>query len=215
MPRRGAKRPRKRGSMSSRSSSDFPATALRYRGPIWDPGAIGNRDIVTANLLFEGTLTSSAGGVISSVYDQSMTGLQGWTQFSQLYDEFRVLGCQLEYFPANRYSRGAIATFPGFGVIDRDSNGALTSTAQAVGYASCRILSLDDPWTDRREFRGSSVPSLSYRMDAVNDGLFITTAAPTPATKPTIKLYITGLTATTNYGIVIQRVLVQFRGKAL
>jgi hypothetical protein len=220
MVKRG-RRTSRRGGPKASSGAPLEATlfkepksdAIAYRGPIWAPSAPGNADLITTNLIYGVTLSSTAAGLITTTFDQSMTGLTGWANFSALYDEYRVLGCQVEFFPSNRYSKTATFCAPGFAVVDRDSNGALVSAAEALGYSSCRIMTLEDPWTDSKEYRGSSIPSLSWRMDSVLDAQFVTTAAPSGATKPTIKLYFSGLSASTAYGFVIQRVLVQFRGK--
>jgi len=169
----------------------------------------------TTSLVYSSGLASNAAGIISQVFDQTMTGLTGWAYLGAAYDEFRVLAFQVEYFPNNRYSKTLVTCAPGFGVVDRDSNGALISTAQAIGYSSVRILSLEDPWTDSKEYRGSSVPSLKWNMSSVTDGTFLTTAAPTPSVKAAIKLFFSGLTASTQYGLIVQRVLVQFRGKII
>jgi len=190
-------------------------SVLKYLGPVWDPGAVGNLDMITANLVYNTTLTSSAGGIISQSFDQTMTGLAGWAYIGAAYDEFRVLAMQLEFYPFNRYSKTTTVCTPGVGVVDRDSNAALTSLAQGFGYASCRILTLEDPWADRRTYKGNCEPPLVFKMDGVNDSSWITTATPTPSVKPNLKVYFTGLTPSTSYGMAVQRVLVQFRGKVL
>lgn len=207
--RRKSPRSRKSASFAGPSS----ATTMIYRGPIWTPGTAANRDIVTTQMVYQNNVFSNAAGICAAVFDQTMTGLLNWATYAALYDEYRVLGCQLEYYPANRYSKAVVVCTPGVGVVDRDSNGALTSLAQGFGYASCRVLSLEDPWTDTRTYRGSSLPVISFRMDGVNDATWITTAAPIAATKPAIKLYFTGLTASTTYGLGVQRMAVQFRGR--
>jgi hypothetical protein len=187
--------------------------ALAYTGPIWNKQLQEQTDLITTTLVFYSGLISSAAGIIAPVYDQSMTSLTGWSTFAGIYDEFRVLGAQLEFFPANRYSKTTTTCIPGVGVIDRDSNGALASTAQALSYSSVRMLSLEDPWTDLSEYRGSSVPALKYKMSGPKEALWVTTATPTPTTSPTIKIYFAGLSTSTYYGAVVARFLVQFRGK--
>jgi len=204
---------RKSRPQRSRPRVDPADSALTYTGPLWERFGPTNSDSVVTNLIYGVTLNSTAAGLITTVFDQTMTGLTDWTNWSGIYDEYRVLATQLEFFPNNRYSKVAATCTPGFGVIDRDSNGALVSASQALQYSSCRILSLEDPWTDRREYRGSSVPALNWRMNSVADAMYVTTAAPIAATKPAIKLYFSGLSASTGYGFVIQRVKVQFRGK--
>jgi hypothetical protein len=72
------------------------------------------------------------------------------------------------------------------------------------------MLSLEDPWTDAAEYRGSSVPSLIIRMDGVEEAQWVPVAATSAFLF--IKLFFTGLTASTNYGQYIVRGKLQFRG---
>jgi hypothetical protein len=196
------------------AASRVTSSALSlYTGPIWDQGALGNKDLVVTNLIYQGFLSSNPGGVSAVVQDMSMVGFIGWTSFSTVYDEFRVLAMEAEYFPNNRYSKATVICTPGVGVIDRDSNAPLGSFSQAFGYASARIFSLEDPWTDRKEYVGSSVPSMKYKMVGTEESLWVTTAVPAPATHPAIKFYFSGLSASTQYGMLLQRALVQFRGR--
>jgi hypothetical protein len=174
---------------------------------------MANADSATVSLINYNNLTSNAGGVFAGVYDQTMTNLAGWSDYAVVFDEFRVLGFQIEFFPVNRYTKVTTTCYPGVGVVDRDSNGALASIGAAFAYSSARVLSLEDPWTDAKEYRGSSVPALKWKMNSVLDGTYITTAAPTPTVKAAIKFYFQNLSASTTYGIVVQRMLVQFRGK--
>jgi hypothetical protein len=208
-PSKGRKGGRRKGGVEPGAAS------LKYSGPIWDRGALGNRDMVTANLVYQTTQSSNGAGIMTGVFDQTMTGMIGWSYWAGLYDEFRVLGMQLEFFPVNRYSKLTAVCTPGVGVIDRDSNGPLISLANGFGYASCRILSLEDPWADRHFYKGNCEPPITFRMDGVNDATWTTTAAPSGTNKPAIKFYFSGLTASTPYGLFVQRALVQFRGKVL
>jgi hypothetical protein len=215
--KRSAKRQVRHNKSSSSAGGNrkpTPASALVYKGPIWTPADQLQQDLIEVSLYYTGTLSSNAGGVINSVFDQTMTYLQLWGDYYAAYDEFRVLGVELEYFPSNRYDRLTVTTTPGVSVVDRDSNNALSGITGSFIYSSARVMSLDDPWTDNHDYRGSSVPSIKWRMDGVNDATWITTANPIPTTKPTIKLFFSGLSASTAYGLVLTRYRVQFRGRA-
>jgi len=189
------------------------ANATRFLGNVWDASFQSNSDLFSTDMLFESTLVSTIGGFISNVFDQSMTGLANWASFASIYHQFRVLAFTLEFFPANRYSKTTTSCQPGFGVVDRDDNSGLISLALAAAFSSARMLSLEDPWTDRREYRGSSVPALIWRMETIDEAAWLSTAAPSGTGRGSIKLFFAGLTASTTYGLVTQRVLVQFRGK--
>jgi hypothetical protein len=189
------------------------ASKTKYSGPMWVPGARVQEDVEVATLTGNLGLTSSAGGVLNPVFDQTMTNLSGWTQFAALWDEFRILKYQVEYYPANRYNRGTTTVMPGAAVIDRDSNGALGSLSAAFAYSSARMMSLDDPWTNDKQYIGSHYAALTYSMDGAPDDVWLTCSAPTPTIKPSIKVFFSGLAATTFYGTALIRVLVQFRGR--
>jgi len=184
-----------------------------YRGPVHPRGWQENIRTSMVECVQLVTLASSAGGVINAVFDQTMTGLSGWTSLANIWDEFRVLKMVVEYVPANRYNRAATTTLPGFAVVDRDSNSAITAAATALGYESVRILGLDDPWLPSGQVMGTCYKPVSWAMNSVEDGIFLTSNVPTPTVKPNIKLYFNGLTASTTYGTALLRVLVQFRGK--
>jgi len=205
MPKKGGK-----GKGKSLSREGPSETALSYRGPIWDRRFRENRNMVVVDLLAQGSLSSSAGGIINNVFTSSSITWPTFSTWAGLYDEFRVLGMQLEFYPSNRYSKATTICNPGYGVVDHADTTVLTSYAQAATYASARILSLEDPWSDRREYRGSSVPSLVIRMDGVEEAQWLPVAS--TAALLAIKLYFNGLTASTVYGMFILRGLVQFRG---
>jgi len=194
-----------------RSGAGPSDTTSRYRGSVHSPGWQSNVRTIAVELVQLVTLASSAGGVINAVFDQTMTGLSGWTSFSAVWDEFRVLKALVEYVPANRYNRGATTTLPGFVAVDRDSNSAITAAGTILAYESVRIFGLDDPWLMSQP--GSRYVPPSFEMSSVNDATWLTTNVPNPTVKPCIKTFFNGLTASTTYGTCLYRVLVQFRGK--
>jgi hypothetical protein len=196
---------------SSGASKQGPSdVALKYRGPIWNTRLRENLNSIVVDLFSSGQLTSSAGGIINQVFTSSSTSFQNFSTWAGLYEEFRILGIQLEFYPNNRYSKTTTSCIPGFGVVDHADTSALTSAAQALGYASCRILSVEDPWSDRSEYRGSSVPALRIRMAGAEEAQWLPTAS--TAGLLAIKTYFTGLTASTQYGLFLFRALAQFRG---
>jgi len=203
-------------SQTGRGSPRFPienqgpsSVALSYRGPIWD-GAYHEQRVTRCHLLFAtANLNSTAGGVIATVISSSSVTFSNFAAYANIYDEFRVLGMQLEYFPANRYSKTTTVCMPGIGVVDRNDSTPLS--APSILYESTRQLSLEDPWTDRSEYRGSSVPALHIRMEGAEEAQWLSTGS--TAAELYVKLYFSGLTASTTYGVYYVRALVQFRGQ--
>lgn len=212
MARRGSKNRKKKGSPKGKglSMAGPSEVAVKYTGPIWDRRFRENRNLVVVDLIAQGAISSSAGGIINNVFTSGSVTWPTFSTWAGLYDEYRVLGMQLEFFPSNRYSKATTVCNPGYGVVDHADSAALTTYAQAATYASARILSLEDPWTDRSEYRGSSVPSLVIRMDGVEEAQWLPVAS--TSSFLAIKLYFNGLTASTGYGMFMLRGLVQFRG---
>jgi hypothetical protein len=182
---------------------------LAYHGQIWD-GRYHEQLVTRCHLLLAtAALSSSVGGIINTVVSSSPNTFANWSSYSAIYDEFRVLGMQLEYFPSNRYSKVTTICMPGIGVVDRSDSTTLSSAS--ILYESTRQLSLEDPWTDRSEYRGSSVPALKIHMDGAEEGQWLSTTS--TAASLFIKLYFSGLTASSQYGVYYVRALVQFRGQ--
>lgn len=206
-----ARRRNKRRSKGKSAALAGPSeVSLKYTGPVWNSRFREQRNLALIDLNSSGTLTSSAGGLINQVFTSASITFPLFPTWANLYDEFRCLGIQLEFYPTNRYSKTLVNSLPGFGVVDRADTAPLTTATQALTYASCRILSLEDPWSDRSEYRGSSVPALKIRMDGAEEAQWLPIAS--SGSFLAIKLLFTGLTASTSYGMFLIRGLFQFRG---
>jgi hypothetical protein len=195
------KKNRTKNNLSNRNGRNFniPTTQLSYSGPLKIPQGAEQNDTTVMLLSAAATLSSSAGGVIDLVINNDPSGYTDWSSFATIYDEFRVLSMEFKYVPRNRYSKTTTTCIPVFQVIDRDSVGALSSVNATVQYSSCKIRSVEDPFTE------------IIRMIGTPGAQFITTASPTWTFSA--KFYQSGYSASTNYGDFLIHILVQFRGK--
>jgi len=200
MPKSMHKRSHRRKSTKSKVSPS--ASALTYRGPYQLPGSAEQNTLYTIETKSVLTLTSSAAGVIDAVYDNNPVGYQDWSSIAALWDEYRPLSIKVQFKPNNRYSKTTTVTVPIYVVIDRDSVGAISSKNQAIQYESCKIRSLDDPWSQGCK---------AVAMTGLQTHQWITTAS-TAATF-CIKVYATGCSNSTQYGDVIVTALIQVRGR--
>lgn len=222
MPRKSSKgksRSRRKSSSSSavikgygQASDSLSSAKIFYEGPIEVPRQQLQEHIIVTTQFFTGGLASSAGGIISSVFTNDPSNTLEWASISAIYDEFRVLGFDLEFFPSNRYSKTTTVCTPGVGVVDHGTIAVLASLAAGFQHESCRVLSLEDPWTSRGDFAGDCAKPLQWRMASSEEAVFTYTS--TTLSNSAIKLYFTGLTASTTYGQFLLRFLVQFRGRA-
>jgi hypothetical protein len=146
-------------------------------------------------------LVSTVGGVLANSYGNAPSSAADWASWANVYDEYRTLGFSIHYIPTNQYGKSANTPICRMmmTVVDNDSGGALGSFASAAAYESCKPVSLEHPW------------QLEQKMSGPLQATFVTTAA--PAASGWIKFYTDSLTASTEYGIMFFRWLVQFRGR--
>lgn len=195
----------------SASKSSKTAGLLMYNGGVMIPRSKMQETITPFNMFFETQLTSSSVGTIATVYTNDPTNCLEWSTISGPFEEFRVLAFELEFFPSNRYSKTTTVCMPGVGVIDHAGTGALASLAAGFAHESCRVLSLEDPWTSRRDFAGNKSPPLIWNMMGAEEAVW--TGTQSTLSNSAIKLYFTGLSNSTVYGMVLLRFLVQFTGR--
>jgi len=142
-------------------------------------------------------LASTVGGVIADVYGSSPAGAPNWGDTNSVWGEYRTLAVTVEFRPNNRYSKTTTTCVPIAVVTDRRNATALASYDNATSRESCRLLDLEDPW------------SQVLKMDGSEEAQFVAVSG--PLSFYWIKLFATGLTVSTTYGKVFVKYLVQFR----
>jgi hypothetical protein len=178
------------------------SNALTYSGPI---NSMSNKEALDVHCFLvniTNVIASSAGGVINTVITPSsqVTSSGNWASLAALFSEYRVLGYKWEAYPINPYQVGA-TQFPIFSVIDRSSATALGSLSSAADYSSAKQHILNAKW------------SRTARMsDAGEAGWINIGGTPSSTNEMYLKLYASGLAASTNYFQYIGYYLVQFRG---
>jgi hypothetical protein len=192
---KGKKKGRTKRGNNRRETSQ---AATVYRGPIVTSQDKAQQDLHTVLLRYSADLSSDVAGRIAVVIGNSPTLYSGWASWATLYDEYRVLGMELKFYPQNRYSKTTTITRPIFLVTDQDDVSALTSYIDAEAYASCREHTLDDPFTH------------TAKMAGVENAVYTTTG--TTVNTFCIKMWSDGLSTSTTYGLLISTIRVQFRG---
>lgn len=197
----GNSRKRKRRSRQRRSRMgrlQLQENALSYSGPIKTPKSSDNRSTYLINLMTSSSITSTGGGVINNVLDNNPSGFGDWSSAAQLFDEYRVLGITVTFMPVNPYNTTR-TTRPLISVVDRDSSGLIGSLAAALNYESARNHDLTKTFT------------VTARASGPGNMSWVTTASPTATFW--VKFYSESLTASTEYGLTKQTILVEFRGR--
>jgi hypothetical protein len=179
------------------------AAAMVYSGPIkFMPGDSNNADmrVVTLHETSTNYVTSNVSGVLSLALPMNPSSAADWSNWAGAYSEYRLLGCDMEFFPQNRYSKSGVVTTPILGAVTHQTTSSAPNSYTAImALASARKLSLEDPW------------KIEWRMTGAEEASFKDTAA--PAFIGSIYLYSDGLTVSTTYGRVFIYWLVQFRGR--
>ncbi len=192
-------RKRSRKSKRNKGKGNPSQTALIYTGPIQTVDEVNERATIASVMMTTAFLSSSAGSVINTVFASSPTGCTDWGSFAASWHEYRVLGMRVEYFPNNRYSKSTTTCRPLIVCSDRSNGGTIASYSSAVGHESARKRSLEDPWVEE------------IKMEGAEDAVWTSTA--TSYSALWIKLYADGLSVSTEYGMYIQYIRVQFRGR--
>lgn len=160
--------------------------------------------IVTERLVYVNTTFASTGtGAINGVYPiRDPTLASDWTNFSNTYQEFRVVAAKIKFLPKDRYSKTTTVCQPLVGVIDLVDSSALTSMSSAAQNISLKWLSLEDPW------------QLEWRLrkdDTLRTGWYDTAGG--WSFNESFKFFSSGLSLSTNYGTVFMEYIVEFKGR--
>jgi hypothetical protein len=191
------RKPRK-GKTQGKLFKEPSSKSISYNGPVRLASADAEQSLHSLQLVNEFQLTSNSGGVINNVFPSSPNGCADWSSLALVFDEYRTLGFQVEFYPDNRYTKVTTNCTPLVCVVDRDNAAALTTYTIGAQYESCKFESVEDPWIRK------------VKMNGIEDSGFVNTTSPVPTFY--IKLYGQNESVSTTYGLIIIRYLVQFRG---
>ena len=182
-----------------------PIGSIVYRGPAKLPQGKVDDDTYIAELVYIGTVSATAGGVLAFVLDDysQASSSPDWSNASGMYQEYRVLSMSTHFEPWNTYNTPTTSALaPVYSVLDRSSSTALASLNDCAGYASVRI----------------HAPSTSFsrtiKMADSGEAQFIATStSPATADRLFIKVYSAGNAASITMYDYVSTILVQFRGR--
>lgn len=199
--KRSSKRPIRRNNNEIQLRETKPRSTS-YTGPIDTPAFRTACDVHTFVLRLSGGVTSTAGGVIATVFDSwSQAGTTSqWASLTAMFSEVRILAFKLHMIPVNKFST-SVNNIPITSVVTRDTATALTSFQDAAGYVSSQ------------EHGTFSTINRVVRMDDLDEASWIQmSSSPASNNRLYVKLYGSGLAASTNYYQFLNSIVVQFRG---
>lgn len=190
---------------SNKKTANPSVTALTYNGPTRLALSAPSNDHMTTQLNNTGQVASSGTGVINTVFDAYLqaSSVTDWTNFTGLYQEFRILSMEVELIPWNKYNLATttVAT-PLYSVTDRTSSSTLASAAVTVAYDSMKV---SEPSTRHKRV---------IKMNGADEAAWTQTGAtPASASRLYVKLYSAGNSNSVTYYDFVARILVQFRGR--
>jgi hypothetical protein len=157
------------------------------------------------------SFVSTAGGFIDNIVDLNPSGYNGWTDYSGMFDEWRLIGGEIALTPSlfhpSSIFNGMLVT-----VFDNDdASTALTATGQALSYATKLICPAI--WSSEAVKRLRFHKYSSVGVGGAGTSLWATTA--NSALNPcSIKAYATALSNSTSYVHVAVRLVLEFRGRS-
>lgn len=148
-----------------------------------------------------GTITSSAGGVLSDVFETNdITNTDDYSGFTGHYDEYRVLGGILRVHSAlGPGSTSACSIY--VLAYDHDDNTALGNIANGIVYGTSKTF---DVGRD---------PTITYHFTTPKSMLIWRDASAAASQTGGIKSYADGLANSTIYARYELELLVEFRGR--
>lgn len=182
--------------------------AVTYKGPTRLPKTIQANDVITTQLNNQGTISTSAGGLINTVFDSmsQLAACQDYASFQNTYTEYRILSMDIEFVPWNKYNQGlgpGVNLAPVYVVEERDTATAIPNIATAIAYLTVQIIE----------------PSKRFRkvikMNDIGEAQFLPSGTSVATTdRMYVKLYSIGNGVSIPVYDFIVRIMVQWRGRS-
>jgi len=154
------------------------------------------------------TVASNAGGQITFAYSNDPSGLQDWSSVAALYDEYKVKGLKIQFYPyLPNDPSGTTGYLPLYTVIDQNSaTTPLTSVNDAIQYENMKAFNMYRPWKIFRRFEKITGSTSAQ----VNNG-YMPTAS--PVATACMAFYGVGYDISTSYGSVIVTAYLTLRNR--
>jgi hypothetical protein len=149
-------------------------------------------------------MTSSAGGVLANIIrGPGLLSTSDWLFYADLYQEYRVLGIELQYMPYFNGTFSATVT-QGSGAVD------VRHTPLATPPTSLNEVVQHVTWSP---FRTSNAFKKHWRMFGVEESTFNAVGSAASVNHGGITFYCDNLSPNIDYGRGVVTYLVEFRGR--
>jgi hypothetical protein len=145
---------------------------------------------------------STSGSYYSAAFNATPSGAANWSNFAALWDEYRLLGFEVEFVPINQYQTTSASYPSGLVVVDHTDTTVLADATAACKYESVKLVSFRHRWKE------------SWKMNGIEESVWVDTSS--PATFGSIKIVSTSTFTSSNLvGSYLHTFRVQFRGTGL
>jgi len=186
------------------ATSNPPPSAIVYTGSVRDAstGGIPN-DAVTIHMSFINTMTGGSVGLQNYYGMVNCTNCSDWSKYAGLYDEYRVLGMQVEYWPNALDGSTQVIQSAGMSV-------ATHSTSNPFPFTSLSVIG--DYGTVQPFYTGKPC-KLIWKMASTEESQFTPTAS--SGSQGYVGFWAPNATTTSSgaYGYALVSFAVQFRGR--
>lgn len=174
-----------------------------YRGPLKAPASSAPNDMVTVYMSYINTLTGSSVGLQSYHTTSQVSATNDWSKYAALYDEYRVLGFEVDYWPAAGEGSTQNASASGMWVTTH-------STASPWPFTNLQTMS---DYGSVQPFYTYKPSKCSWKMASTEEAQFYPTGS--TVSQGSLGFWAPYATTTTSaaYGYELIRFAVQFRGR--
>lgn len=184
--------------------SNPSASAIVYRGAVRDRPSSGiPDDAVTVHMSFVNGMTGGSVGLQNYYGTVNVTSCSDWSKYSGLYDEYRVLGMQVDYWPNALDGSTQVVQSAGMSV-------STHSTANPFPFTSLSVIG--DYGTVQPFYTGRPC-RLVWKMASTEESQFTPTSS--SGSQGYLGFWAPNATTTTSgaYGYALISFAVQFRGR--
>lgn len=150
-------------------------------------------------------ISSNVAGIINTTFSLNPNTFSHWTELSSLYDEFRVVGCEIQLCARQIFSVTALSALVAI-CFDNDDSSVLTNWTAALEYPTMKVVPA--MWANDKVYKFTWA-----RPSAGKETTIMWQDCAVPAgSVGGLKFYADTLTASTSYFDVIYSLACEFRG---
>lgn len=193
-----------KGGKKGKNSQTGPSpAAVVYNGPVRMMETGVPNDAIVARLATVSIgVTGSANGLQTVANNLGVTASTDWASFANTYDEYRVLGFELDWLP----------NYPGGNASVVQASGIRFSTHSSDTY-TLPNLDVCVQHADWKPFYTGTPFKQEWKMAAEEEAVFYATASPNSTLLGQIFATAPSATSTSAYGQAVVTYAVQFRGR--